>query len=262
MSDDNDTSDTQPDDSLGGARLAAARRALQIPLVEIAKELHLDEYKLRALELNDFDVLGAPVFTKGYLRKFAQLVGVAEEDVMADYYRLSRGSGPPPLVPTPARPREASSPAPWLVAVVVVVIAVIAYWWFATGEVTPAPVVTGEVAAFVEDLVTSEPEETVVLEPPVAPRQDAEPVPTNSSAISLSLTYSGDCWTEITDANGQRLFFDMGTAGRTVNLTGDGPFNVLFGNADNVSLTVNGAVFDIPAANRRGQTARLTIARP
>ena len=76
------------------------------------------------------------------------------------------------------------------------------------------------------------------------------------------MTYSGDCWTEITDADGRRLFFDLGKAGRTVNLSGEAPFNALFGNAANVSLAVNGESFEIPAANRRGRTARLTITGP
>ena len=66
-----------PDDErrgpLAGERLAVARRNQQITVLEIAKELHLDEHKVRALEQNDFDVLGAPVFAKGHLRKYAQL---------------------------------------------------------------------------------------------------------------------------------------------------------------------------------------------
>ena len=77
--------------------------------------------------------------------------------------------------------------------------------------------------------------------------------------MRLSISYSGDCWTEITDASGRRLFFDLGKAGRTVSLSGEAPFNVLFGDAANVSLEVNGGRFEIPAADRRGRTARLTI---
>ena len=59
---------------------------------------------------------------------------------------------------------------------------------------------------------------------------------------------------------GRRLFFGLGTDGRTVELSGEAPFNVLFGNADYVSVRVNGAERAISAAERRGNTARLTIA--
>ncbi|MDH4054889.1 MAG: helix-turn-helix domain-containing protein, partial [Gammaproteobacteria bacterium] len=76
MSDEIDNQLVEDDESAGpkgGERLAEARRALQITVIEIAKELHLDELKVRAMESNDFDVIGAPVFAKGHLRKYAQL---------------------------------------------------------------------------------------------------------------------------------------------------------------------------------------------
>ena len=44
-----------------------------------------------------------------------------------------------------------------------------------------------------------------------------------------------------------------------VELSGAAPFNVLFGDAENVSIEVDGAEFVIPASARRGRTARLTI---
>ena len=77
--------------------------------------------------------------------------------------------------------------------------------------------------------------------------------------VQLAVTFSGDCWTEITDAGGRRLFFDLGRRGRTVSVSGVAPLSVLFGNADNVSVSVNGVAYTIRDADRRGQTARLTI---
>ncbi|NQV86334.1 MAG: DUF4115 domain-containing protein, partial [Woeseiaceae bacterium] len=111
-----------------------------------------------------------------------------------------------------------------------------------------------------EDTDDSVPEESIPISEPVA-----VPIPaviTDSNAMQLSITYLGDSWTEITDANGRRLFFELGESGRTVNLSGEAPFNVLFGDAANVSLAINGAAFEIPAADRRGRTARLTISGP
>jgi cytoskeleton protein RodZ len=78
--------------------------------------------------------------------------------------------------------------------------------------------------------------------------------------VRLSVTFSGDCWTEITDASGRRLFFQLGRSGRTVNVSGPGPLSVLFGDAANVELRVNGEDFTIPASARRGLTARFSIA--
>jgi cytoskeleton protein RodZ len=260
---------------VGGERLAEARREQQISVLDIAKELHLDEPKVRALERNEFDVIGAAVFAKGHLRKYAQLVGVDEGDVMADYYQLNRTVGVPPLVTGHRRPRREMSPGPWIAVVVVLIVVATAYWWF-----TYKPVVVEEAAV---DLVTQpempeatpEPEieqpapdagddDTAVLasvsdeaeEPPVEETQSPE---LGDGQMRVLLTYTGDCWTEISDASGRRLFFDLGTDGRTVELSGEAPFNVLFGNANNVSIRVNGSERAISTAERRGRTARLTI---
>ncbi len=56
----------------------------------MAKELHLDEPKVQALEENQFDVLGAPVFAKGHLRKYAELVGVPVDDGRQPHVRPIR----------------------------------------------------------------------------------------------------------------------------------------------------------------------------
>lgn len=278
MVDENNNPDQEsPDDEasgpLCGERLAEARRELQIPVIEIAKELHLDEYKVRALESNDFDVIGAPVFAKGHLRKYAQIVRVSEADVMDDYYLLTRSQDSQPALSLRPKQRQDLSPGPWVVAIAAIVLIATAYWWFAvrvpsveepaTGQVTPMqqqePVQSSDADDFVE-VLSDEPviEEAVEIAAPAADEVEPEPEPVDTGSMTLQINYSGDCWTEISDARGRRLFFDLGKAGRTVNLSGEAPFNVLFGDAANVSLRVNGEAFELPAIDRRG-TARLTI---
>jgi len=276
MTDENENLDESSEEAaegpIAGERLAAARRELQIPVTDIAKELHLDEYKVRALESNDFDIIGAPVFAKGHLRKYAQLVQVDEADVMADYYRLTRSSVTQPLLTARARPRQVMAIGPWIAVIIVILIAAVAYWWFVdgeptveappVGEITPlpqqeAPIIDeGEVET--DDAVT---EETVAVQPPMPdPAPATTPAPIDDSLDTrMSIAFQGDCWTEISDASGRRLFFGLGKAGRTVDLSGEAPFNVLFGDAANVSIEINGTPFEVPAADRRGRTARLTI---
>jgi len=275
MSDADDTkektpSESEPQGPLGGERLAEARREQQISVLEIAKELHLDEPKVRALERNEFDVLGAPVFAKGHLRKYAQLVDVDEADVLTEYYQLTRAASIPPVVSSRPRPRREMSPGPWIAVIVVIIIVATAYWWFTTRPVSveaPQPELTPEDTTPVpeQEAVAIEVDDSAVLESPPeesAPAEEVEAPPAplpEDGRLRMLVTYSGDCWTEISDANGRRLFFDLGTDGRTVELSGEAPFNALFGNADNVSLQVNGSEYLIPAEGRRGRTARLTI---
>ena len=300
MSDDVDkpgTSESEPQGPRGGERLAEARREQQIAVFEIAKELHLDEHKVRALERNEFDVLGAPVFAKGYLRKYAQLVNVDGDDVLADYYRMNRAAEAPPVVSTRQRPRQELSPGPWIAVIVVIILAVTAYLWFTRpdapsislpepaaeeteAEASPPADEPAEPAAEDETPVADEPEpdtaspDEAPAEPAVEPEpQTAQPPveppleETSSPAIAegqvrVLLTYTGDCWTEVTDATGRRLFFNLGRDGRSVELTGAEPLNVLFGNPGNVQVVVNGDDFALPATARPDRPLRLTIAGP
>jgi cytoskeletal protein RodZ len=80
--------------------------------------------------------------------------------------------------------------------------------------------------------------------------------------VNIELTYSGDCWTEVSDASGRRLFYDLGTAGRVVSIGGDAPLRLVLGDRNNVSITVEGRDYPMPNSPRGARLARLTINRP
>lgn len=284
----------EPEGPLAGERLAAARRERDISVLDIAKELHLDEPKVRALEENRFETLGAPVFAKGHLRKYAELVGVPIADVLADYYSLNRAVGAPPVVGAPRKRERNIRIGPWIVGIfVLLLLAAAVYWWLERDGDSPlsgairapqtqlalpsqesTPDVTAEPQPLAESSSPGAPEdaarapEPVAVSPSVAadavePAAVAATGPAEESAdnaqVTLAMRFSGDCWTEVTDTTGARLFFDLGLAGRTVEVSGDPPLRVLFGNGDNVTVTVDGRDFPILASMRRGRTARFTI---
>ncbi len=298
-----------------GQRLANARRANNISMRDIAKELHLDEVKVQALEDNRFEVLGAPVFAKGYLRKYAELVSVPLDDVLADYYRLNRAVGAPPVVgPKRKRPPAEFSPVPWIAGIVtMIVVAAAAYWWLnrapapedvtltsstpplenapAPGqslspsgnesETQPVPVpvsssadADSESSAATDSGTAAAPSAGVAAGIAEAPPVESSGVPflaetdstddpvtgsTGAAELQLQLSFSGDCWTEVSDGNGRKLYFGLGTDGRNLTLSGVPPLRVLLGNNDNVSLLVNGQVYTARGSELRGNTARLTI---
>jgi cytoskeleton protein RodZ len=273
--------ETESSSPLGGERLAEARREQQISVLEVAKELHLDEPKVRALERNDFALLGAPVFAKGHLRKYAQLVGVDEDDVFADYYAMTRAESMPPIVGGRRRASQEMSPGPWIAVIVVVIVAAAGYWWFAVWETAPTPEVLqpeqsqpdniqpeqlqpeqlqpDEIESTVETTIEAEPEveEEEAVVQSSAPVEN-EPAP-DPDQIQLSLIFSGECWTEISDADGRKLFFNMGRSGQAVELSGKAPISALFGNADNVSVLVNNSDYVLPTPNSVNRTVRVAI---
>jgi cytoskeleton protein RodZ len=284
--------DTQPEEPLAGLRLARARRSLDISVLEIAKELHLDEPKVRALEENNFDALGAPVFAKGHLRKYAELVGVATDDVLADYYVLNRAVGAPPVVGSAHKAPREYHLGRWIAGVfavaIIAAVAIGAYWWLerrtenaAAQSDTPtlAPFVSASrdgveatdstaalevtenndlsTAAEIIEEAASEPESAELPQDAVMDEFLGEE--TDLPQVTLSISFSGDCWTEVSDASGRRLFFDLGKEGRTVSITGAAPLRALFGDSSNVRLEVDGQDHPITNSMRSGQTARMTI---
>jgi cytoskeleton protein RodZ len=266
----------------GGERLAQARRKQQISVLDVAKELHIDEPKVRALESNDFDVLGAPVFAKGHLRKYAQLVGVDEADVLADYYAMTRSVALPPLVAGRPKVRQEFSPGPWIALLAALAVALGAYWWFGVRDpdaassptlpdvlqpgqpqpelLRPEQLQPDELPSAAVD-VDESPAATVVA-PRSEPAVVVDEPPLADGQIGLSLLFSGDCWTEIIDADGRRLFFNMGHAGQSTVLRGKAPISALFGNAENVSVQVNGNSYALPAPASANGTVRVAIVSP
>lgn len=299
MSDTPSDKEIESDTPLAGMRLAEARRRQDISVLDIAKELHLDEPKVRALEENNFAALGAPVFAKGHLRKYAELVGVPTDDILADYYVLNRAVGAPPVV-GPVRKRERDYRiGQWFVAIAIIAllgaVVVTAYWWYEnrvaesvaqgdTAALAPfASTIENDVDAPTDSERASdlpEPAEVgatleesgaaVAEATPPEPVADAVDTVSSDTAASpsdvpqatLTMSFSGDCWTEVSDATGQRLYFDLGVVGRSVTVTGAAPLRALFGDSVNVSVEVNGQDFVIPASMISGRTARLTVNAP
>jgi cytoskeleton protein RodZ len=288
---------------VGGGRLRAAREKKKISVLEIAKELHLDEQKVRALEDNQFEILGAPVFAKGHLRKYAELVGIGDREVLADYYELTRSTVVPPVVGKRKRRSSRLSPGPWVAVLLVVVVLALFFWSFTKGpestspdpgvpaesdqaeslplETEPAPATRPpanevepdpeppaseadgdpgppvvDTAAAAPDVARVEPAAESAGEPALLPA--ATPVEAGGQ-VTVSLAFAEDCWTEVTDSTGERLFFNLGRADTNVTVSGVPPLSVLLGSAYGVSITVDGQVYTISPADRRGRTARLTL---
>ena len=268
-----------------GERLLAARLERSVSVAEIAKELHISEQKVEALERNEFETLGAQVFAKGYIRKYAQMVGANADEIVSDYNELAAADAQPVFKARP-RPRREMSPGPWIAVIVLIIIAATVYWvinnrpqMFSLSDQQPDALTSENTipqdntvaielrddAAGLADAAPAAVVETpAVADEPLAEAvvpeaQVPEAAAPDDGQLTLLLTFSGDCWTEISDGSGRRLYFGQGHDGRTVELSGVAPFNVLFGNAGNVTLRLNGSAYDIGAADRLGR-ARFTIA--
>ncbi|MCK5667330.1 MAG: helix-turn-helix domain-containing protein, partial [Thiotrichaceae bacterium] len=68
-----------------GFLLKKGREEKKLSSSEVAKELHLDDKFIQALECEDYTQLPAPAFLCGYIRNYAKLVNLQPEALIADY---------------------------------------------------------------------------------------------------------------------------------------------------------------------------------
>jgi|GEM_PF-1622179 len=66
-------------------RLRQAREKQNLAPADIAKELKLDVRFVKALEAGQLEKLPQPVYTAGYIRAYAKLVGLPPDDIVGDY---------------------------------------------------------------------------------------------------------------------------------------------------------------------------------
>ncbi|MGH8272983.1 MAG: helix-turn-helix domain-containing protein [Gammaproteobacteria bacterium] len=272
-----------------GARLKAAREAQGLRAETAAETLGLSRTVIVALEADDYARLGAPVYVRGYLRKYARYLDLPDDELVARYERGSAPHDPElksRLTSVSPRPRSGGH---WLAIVaillliVVLVVAGIWIWHYMRvmrqpGSIPPA---AAAAASAVSPQVTPlHPVRARTTDGVAAAMHSAGPLgavgaasaPRASSASAgvaasvpthpqLTLHVRSSSWIEVMAADHTRLYYDLAPAGKMLQFNGKhGKLTVFLGNAPGVDVTVNGQPFSIPTANRSGSTARFKVA--
>jgi cytoskeleton protein RodZ len=252
-----------------GAQLRAARERTGLSTLQAAAKLHLDPRFVEALEAEEFAVLGAPVYVRGHLRRYSELVN-APADALVERYAASLEVVPPPEL-QPMRHAETIRPSRQLAGPLIAVIvaaAVIAGIWLALKglptaslpreSTPPAPASPAPV-----DVPAADPGAADGPGPlPLAAATDGEaqaPAASAGAATRLRVAYTAECWTEIHDARNQRLYYGLGQPDGVVSVQGTAPLRVLLGFADAATVEIDGRVMAIPAEARTGRRANFVI---
>src|SRR4026209_1304690 len=72
-----------------GASFRKARESAGLPLEKIASETRISTRFLAAIENEDFHLLPGGVFNRGFIRSFAERVGLNPDQALSDYDKLS-----------------------------------------------------------------------------------------------------------------------------------------------------------------------------
>ena len=132
-------------------------------------------------------------------------------------------------------------------------------------EIEPSiPVVTAEQAETAgqeqEPLLEAEMQtELAAADAPAAPAQFELVGRTAPGEDTLQLTFEDQSWTEVYDANNERLLFGLMNSGAVKNVQGTAPFRILLGNSPAVKIQFNGKLFDHSRFDRWDRTARFNV---
>ena len=308
----NEAVEENKDEISCGERLASKRSEKELSINQVAREIKIEPHVIEMIENNEFESIGAPVFVKGYLRQYSELVGLDPNLIIEKYNAINSIEDSSPIVNDSVDQisKYVLTPKIILIAIFMILISfgvlVTVFGIFGNNEAVVIKMETETesqesllppVTAQQIDSSETQIDETLEMEtetesqesllPPVTAQQidssetqidetlemetetesqesllpsTADEFFIEENFMNLAIIYSGLCWTEIFDANGERLFFGLGDQDREVNIDGLPPFDVMLGAADNLlEIKLEGREYNVVDSIRRGEVLRFKV---
>jgi len=247
-----DTTSTGP-----GPALREARRRAGIEVADVAEALKVDAAIVLAIDQERHEDLPGSAFTQGYVRRYAELVGLDGEQMVARLDAVLPDAPPPQPVARTRRPpsfsnlfrQHAGVLYGSFVAVLVVAITV-SVWIAWPSNVDPAGTVgprfgpgeTGSIAArtpAASDGASGDVSTGRSGESPLAGGDASADGEADALVDRLRFFIDEDSWVEVRDRKGDVLHADLQSAGRSLTVVGQPPFSIVVGYAPGVRLTFN-----------------------
>ena len=276
----NEVVEENKDEISCGQSLANERSKKELSVNQVAREIKIEPHVVDKIENNDFESIGAPVFVKGYLRQYSELVGLDSDVIIEKYNAISSLEDSMPIVND-----SIDQISKYILTPKIILIAIFAILISFGILATVFGIFGNKEAVVIKMEVETEPQEALLsslTEPQIDSSEIQDDETTDmevetepqevlfSSAIgepfieenlmNLTIFYSGLCWTEIFDANGERLFFGLGDQDKEVNIVGIPPFDVMLGAADNLlEIQLDGRDYNVVNSIRRGEVLRFKV---
>ena len=271
-----DNTKPQSDEPSVGQILKTHRENANISLAKIASLLKLTELQVQHIENDEYHLLGAKTFVKGYIKNYCRTLHIDSSAILAMLPAFS-ASDKPVDMQSFSRRTEKEAHDSRLMTVSYLILAIVigssAVWWWQNAM--PIDEQTNTINAN-NSLISEQQESTKLLaeaadeaqsnevEPApqanstvfneqqtiqAAPLNDAQSQsePTSSDLSTIIMMFNDESWVEIHDANDEKIAFGVKKAGYEMTLTGVAPFSVVLGKHDVVRITLNGEPVDISA---------------
>lgn len=270
------TLEDEPESRQGsGSMLAAERKKQGKTVEEIAAELNLSISQIKTIELDQTDGLPEPTYVRGYIRSYANLLQMDSERVLKNYLNPNWQQGTNlDDMPRGIANADELSDRRWLtpgkLVSFILLFALVGFLWFSGilsgivgNKILPALNPT-EVVSGVANTTADAGDSEAIVEQFVA-EQTADDVSTDASdnaeqvsGNELVLNFTQTSWVDIRDQEDNRLAYKSYAEGEELKLSNEGAMSIFIGNADGVSVQVNGKPFDI-AEHREGVYAKFSV---
>lgn len=246
-----------------GRTLLEARERLGLTLEEVERATRIRVHHLRALEAGDLEALPSPVQARGFLKNYADFLGLDPDALLLQYAsalqaRRSRPKAARPLTSLGGRPsaRAASHRPRWLsadlfvaagitLAVLVVLVWGIARVMAAVGErtraavdtlavATPSPTPTGT-----PSLLEGAELPTLAAPPASNPTATLPALPIGGVGVNLRLVVESSAWLSVR-VDGQEAFRGRVAPGQVLDYRADRQIEVVTGNGAGLHVFYNG----------------------
>ncbi|MFE8118465.1 cytoskeleton protein RodZ [Brenneria goodwinii] len=315
--------------TIPGERLRQARERLGLTQQIVADRLCLKLSIVRQIEEGNVSANLAPTFLRGYIRSYAKLVHVPEDELLPilDKHVVPKAYNVAPMQSF-SLGKSRKKRDGWLMTftwlVVIIVLGLTGAWWWQnhqaqqqeinsmvdhatsmqassegqevplmdnTEPADPAPADVAPAAPTDVPLNTENSAPELAASAPSssaapaasAPSTPAPSIPAQQPATgdmsqsamvpatpaeqspiaesqALVMRFNADCWLEVTDASGKKLFSGLQHNGGSLNLSGQAPYSLKIGAPAAVQIQFQGKPVDLSRFVRSNQVARLTLA--
>jgi cytoskeleton protein RodZ len=257
-----------------GETLRAERLSKKFSLEQIARETKINSHLLDAIEKNQFDLLPRGVFAKSFVRQYARILGLDEEEMAAEVQKaMHSGTDVPSFAVRPVEPafkvpkvtqwegagaRQNSSPLPSLAMLVIVMLVcsgIYAWWQRSRHPAQQAPVAHPALKSAMP-AAAPKPAVPAPITPPVAHSEEPLPAATSTANLHASLTADEPTWVRAW-ADGKEVMTATLEPNLTKTVDAVGEIRLRTGNAGALQITLNGK--PVASAGPKGQIRIVTL---